>query len=114
MDSAIRWGYRLDSTITPGWVESQAIHSCFLTRWCHWLNSVFRNSHRQGFMVRQGLWLCSVISLGCRLCPKVRWGCRMGFMTRKAAGVLHCWVRSLAWLPAWLRLQAVFKNWAGP
>lgn len=58
MDSIIRQGCGLGSTITFCWVKSQAV---LPTRWYHWLDSMFRQACRQSFMVGQALRLCSEI-----------------------------------------------------
>lgn len=55
-------GCTLQSGRAPSWtlhlyVVEQGCRLCFLAAWCLWLNSMFRQGHRQVFMVRQGV-LC--------------------------------------------------------
>lgn len=60
-------------------------------------DSLFRQSHRQGFVIIWGL----------RLCAKVEWGLRLGFTIRLGHWLCFIWIRLLAGLSGRARPLAV-------
>lgn len=79
MDYVIGQAYGLGSTSL---LVRCSLRLCSPTGWYCWLDSMFRQSLRQGFTVGQGLWLCSAIRWDHRLCSKVGWGHRLDFVIR--------------------------------
>lgn len=121
-----RVGWLFDSMIGQGYIWAVNNCSwgrfilCSLTGWCQFLVSMFRWGHRQGFMVRWGLRLCSWlywkvnctqiwVELQASLHNLVGWGCASllakaeGWATfKRAASYIHIYMR--------LRLYSVVRQ----
>lgn len=83
------------------WLDGAS--GCFPTKWCHWLESVFRQDSRPGFEVRWGLSLWSVIRQGHMPCWKLGGAAGRTLWSGRPLIMLCCWVRSLA---------VLFLRWA--